>query len=98
MTETAQVFVLMFDAVAGEGCEVPAGEARHLLVMAPAASAEEAAAGAMEALAGRGWSQVRLKDADQFRSEPRSLGDPVLRAAAEKAFAGSRAIVVYDKP
>jgi hypothetical protein len=75
VAETAQVFILMFDAVAGQGCEVPAGEARHLLVMAPAASAEEAAAGAIQALGGRGWLEVRLKDADRFRADPQSLGD-----------------------
>ncbi len=97
MFQTAQVFVLMIDAVAAHGCEHPEGERRHLLVMVPAGSAEEATTGAMQALTDCHWSHGEVRDIERFAVDPDSLEDPILREAAGKAFAGDRSIVVFDE-
>jgi hypothetical protein len=95
--ETTKVFVLMIEAVAAEGCGHPVGELRHLLVMVPAQSEEEAVEPAMRALADGHWSQGQVRRLERFRAPPESLPPPLDEAAA-KAFAGDPAIVVFDKP
>lgn len=92
-----QVFALLIDAQAESGCEYPARERRRLIVLVPAESAEEAAAGAMLALSDCHWSRGEVVRIERFGVALESVEDPTLRGAAEKAFAGDRAIIVYDR-
>jgi hypothetical protein len=94
----ARVFALLVDAEAEIGCGYPAGERHHLIVLVPADSAEEAAAEAMLALTDRHWCGGEVRQIDRFSVPLESVGDPVMREAAARAFAGDRAIIVYDRP
>jgi hypothetical protein len=91
------VFVLMFEAVAGEGSGHPVGERRYPLVIVPAQSDTEAVEAAIAALAERHWSNPLLRRVEPFRAEPESLPPPLDEAAA-KAYAGGPGIVVFDTP
>ncbi|HEX6375530.1 MAG TPA: hypothetical protein VFZ91_07395 [Allosphingosinicella sp.] len=94
---TAAVFALSIDAEAANGCEYPAGERHHLIVLVPAASPEEAAAGAMAALSDCRWCRGEVREIGRLSVPLESLDDPILREAAGKALAGSRAIVVFSR-
>jgi hypothetical protein len=91
------VFALLVAAEAGEGNEYPQGERRHMLVLVPAQSVDEASSEALIALADKRWSQGQVEQAKRFGVLPSSVEDPVLREAAEKAFAGNRSIIVYER-
>lgn len=91
------VFALSIDAEAAAGCDYPARETHHLIVVVPAGSPEEATNGAMLALSEFNWCRGVVKQVGPFGVAAESLDDPILREAAEKAFGGARAIVVFSK-
>jgi len=94
----APVFALLIDAEAESGCEFPAGERHHLIVLVPAHTAEDATTEAMLALSDCKWTQGEVRQVERFGVPLATVADPVLRDAAEKAFAGNRSIIVYGKP
>lgn len=91
------VFVLLVEALADHGNEYPEGERRHVLVLVSARTASEASSEALIALADKRWRTGRVTPIERFGVPLTSLADPVVREAAELAFAGHRSIIVYER-
>ena len=91
------VFALLVAAEAGDGNEYPQGERRHMLVLVPAQTVDEASSEALIALADKRWSKGQVEQVERFGVPVASVEDPVLREAAEKAYAGNRSIIVYER-
>lgn len=97
MHNMGTVYALLVDAEADEGNEYAKGERKNVLVLVPARSPDEASAEAVIALAEKRWKQGQVHQIEPFTVPLASVADPVMREAAGKAFAGDRAIVVYER-
>jgi hypothetical protein len=91
------VYALLIEAEADQGNEYPEGERRPVLVLVPARSPEEACSQAVIALADKRWKHGQVQQIERFAVPLASVEDPVMREAAEKAFSGNRAIIVYER-
>ena len=91
------VFAILVEAHAELGNEYPCGEIHTLIVLVPANSTDDAMTEAMIALTDKHWSRGEVRQVGEFSVAPESIPNPVLSSAAQRAFEGHRAIVVYDK-
>jgi hypothetical protein len=92
----ADLYALLIEATAAEGCSYQPGDVRKLMVVVRAQSRDAALEEAMSTLSGNFWTHGQvLKDApitNDMTSEPGYLQDAIWSALAHGA-----AIVVYDK-
>ncbi|HEY2482640.1 MAG TPA: hypothetical protein VGI30_10650 [Caulobacteraceae bacterium] len=93
MSETG-LFLVKVDAVAGEACQYPAGQAMRLLVICKADSADEATAAALTPLTLAGWTQARMLSAGPLEPDPAALAGTA-GDATRHALANGYAIIAY---
>jgi hypothetical protein len=88
------LFLVKVDAVAGEACQYPAGQAMRLLVICQAGTSAEANAAALTPLTLAGWKEARMLSAGPLDPDPAGLAG-ALGDAARHAQTNGYAIVAY---
>ncbi|MBB6412489.1 hypothetical protein [Mesorhizobium sangaii] len=97
-TDKMSLYVLKLVACADGHQQYIDGERRALLVFANTDSLESALCSTPTHLVTCGWQHVEVRDAKTLAVEVSSIGDDVLRNAAEAALQDGYAIVIYATP
>ncbi len=90
-----QLYAFRIDASADEGNQCRKGERRSLLVLAKAASQEEATSISLIALAEYRWTDSQMHDVAPVNIPPAAMEDRTVRQAATHAQQNGYAVVVF---
>lgn len=92
---TEPLFVFTAQGVAEAATGYRPGARHALLIFARSATRDAAEARALDFVSGQGWSHAELLRGKEIGSDPSSIADPQLRAAAETARENGAGFVVY---